>query len=112
MHKLLTKWLQQRGINSPEDLDNTPMPDGSPTERQVFEEYRKALVKDELTVADIRSFCESQISNIENKWADIEFNKKVELIPYHTVYKALINTIDGDKSVREAMERQLESLTK
>jgi hypothetical protein len=112
MHKLLTKWLEQRGISSPEELDNTPMPDGSPTERQVFEEYRGALSKKELTIADLKLFCQGQIAVIENKWSTPEYLHKAELIPYHTVYKAIINTIAGDQSARESMERQLEQLTK
>jgi hypothetical protein len=113
MHNLLTKWLEKRGVKSPDELDNTPMPDGSPTELEVFNEYKAGLAKQDLTLEDLKNYCLAQISVIESKWADysIDDSKKSQLIPYHTVYKTLINVIDGPVAVRTAMEKQLEKLT-
>lgn len=114
MHSLLTKWLANKGIKNPEELDNSPMPDGSPTERETFEQYRSILAKDELTIEDIKEFCSLQVGLIEGKWSDltIENAKKAELIPYHTVYKTILNAIGSSKIIREALEKQLEQLTK
>lgn len=114
MHKLLTKWLGKRGISSPEELDNTPMPDGSPTERETFEEMRLILNKKELKVDDIKEFCSTQLKVIENKWAnyDVKNAKKAELIPYHNVYRTLIAVIEGPDRVREQLEEELTKLTK
>jgi len=114
MHKLLEKWLNKQGVKSPDELDNTPMPDGSPTELETFNEYRRGLAKQDLTLEDLKNFCLSQVSVIEYKWADYDLDarKKAEFIPYHTVYKILISVIDGPVANREAMEVQLEKLTK
>lgn len=114
MHKLLQKWLDKSGVNSPEELDNTPMPDGSPTERQTFEEYRAVLAKKELTLEDIKTYCLGQVGVIEGKWADYDTpnTKKAELIPYHTVYRTLVAIIDSPISARATLEQQLEELTK
>jgi hypothetical protein len=114
MHGLLTKWLEKRGIKSPEELDNTPMPDGSPTERETFENYKKILDKEELTLADVKEFCMTQIKTIEQKWADysIDQNVKAQYIPYHTVYNAILNAINSPRGMRETIERQLNSLIK
>jgi len=114
MHDLLRKWLNKKGVKDPSELDNTPMPDGSPTELDVYNEYKAGLAKKDLTIEDLKKYCLGQISFIEAKWADydIDNNKKAQLLPYHTVYKALINVIDGPIAVREAMEKQLEQLTK
>jgi len=114
MHKLLYKWLNQKGFKGPEELDKTPMPDGSPNEFQIFENYREILSKEELTIDDFRQFMQGQVSVIEGKWSDlnIEQSKKAELIPYHTVYKILLQALDAPKTQKEILERQLIQLTK
>lgn len=114
MHSLLNKWLEKMGVKSPDELDNTPMPDGSPTELEVFNEYKAGLAKKDLTLDDLKNYCTAQVSVIEAKWADygLDQTKKAQFIPYYTVYKAMINVIDGPVAVREAMEKQLENLTK
>lgn len=111
---LLTKWLHKRGFKDATELDDKPLPDGSPSERQVFEQYREILNKDELTVPDIKAFCNSQISLIESKWADLslESQKKAELIPYHTIYRSLLTAIDSPKVAKESAIRSLTELTK
>lgn len=113
MHQLLEKIFKKRGIKSFNDLDNEPNSDGSPNERQTFENWNKILSKDELTTADIKEFCSSQISVIEGKWKDLTVSneKKAELIPYHTVYKALLVAIDAPKVAREQLQKQLEQYT-
>lgn len=114
MHALLNKFLDKAGVKSPEELDNTPMPDGSPTERETFEEYRSALSKKELTLSDFKDYCLRQVKIIENKWADYDIDnaKKSELIPYHTVYKTMVAIIDSPSGNREALINQLEQITK
>jgi len=96
------------------ELDTSAMPDGSPTEREEFEKYREILSREDLTLEDVKEFCASQIAIIEVKWKDynLENSKKAELIPYYTVYKAILSAIDGPKVAREAAERQLIELTK
>lgn len=106
--------MGKKGIKDFNELDSTPMPDGSPTERQTFESYNAILSKEELTIDDVKHFCQSQIDVIENKWKDmtIETAKKAELICYHTVYKALLAAISSPRSARESLEKYLIELTK
>lgn len=114
MDKLLTQFLEKAGVQTPEDLDNQPMPDGSPTERETFESYRRGLEVKEVTVDNIKNFCRGQLSVIENKWADLEIdsNKKAELIPYYTVYKGMIAIIESPIKNRESLVNNLKQLTK
>jgi len=103
MNHLLTRLLQKRKVTI-DDLDQD--------EKKTFEEWQKTLSKDELTLEDVKSFCESQVDIIENKWTDynIDQAKKNELLPYHTVYKTISNVIKSPKVAREALEKNLEQL--
>lgn len=104
MHSLIYKLLHKRGIETIDEL--------SQEEKSTFDTWQKILTKDELTIEDIKKFCESQIDIIENKWKDLnlENSKKAELIPYHTVYKTLLAAIDSPKSARSQLEIQLNQL--
>jgi len=104
MHGLLTKLLFKRNIKDVTKL--------SQEESVQFENWNKILSKDELTIADIKEFCQYQISIIENKWADynIDQNKKNELLPYFTVYKCILSAINSPKAARESLEMQLNQL--
>ena len=106
MHSLLTKLLQKRGIQSPEEL--------SPEEKKTFEEWKTILAKEELTLDDLKTFCQYQIDVIESKWNDLNIDafKKGELIPYHTVYKNISLAITSPRSSRETLEKHLLELTK
>lgn len=106
MRNILSKILGKRGINNVNEL--------SPEEKQTFDNWEKILSKEELSIEDIKQFCKTQIGLIEGKWSDlnIEQGKKSELIPYHTVYRTILQAIDSPKVVREALERQLNELIK
>lgn len=106
MHGILTKLLQKRGIESVNKLDKE--------EKQTFDNWEKILSKEELTLEDVKNFCQSQIDVIEGKWKDLNVDnlKKAELIPYHTVYKTLLTAIQSPRSARESLENQLNQLLK
>ena len=106
MHNLLLKLFAKKGIKDIKDLDAE--------ERTTFDNWNKILSKDELTLEDVKIFCQSQIDVIENKWKDLnlENSKKAEMIPYHTVYKTILQAISSTKVVREQLEKQLLELTK
>ena len=89
MHSLINKLFAKRGIKSANEL--------SPEEKADFDNWERILSKEELTTNDIKDFCLSQVDMIESKWRDltIENERKQELIPYHTVYKALLKVIDS-----------------
>lgn len=114
MLDILKKFLNNKGVQSAAELDDTPNPDNSPTERQVFENYQAILNKDELTVPDIKLFLQTQVAMIEMRWRDMNLPqaKKAELIPYHAVYKMLEMAINAPRAEREQLEKQLNSLIK
>ena len=104
MHTLLEKLFVKRNIKGKEQL--------SPDEKQTYETWQRILSKEELTVSDIKDFCKSQIHLIEGKWQDLTMDawKKSELIPYHTVYKLLLQAIDAPIKEKEMLENQLNQL--
>lgn len=106
MHSLLSKLFEKRGITDVKELDEE--------ELKVFQSWDKILSKESLTIDDIKAFCQSQIETIENKWADLNLDqsKKAEMIPYHTVYKLLLNAIKSPQVIREQVEEQLNNLIK
>ena len=115
MHSLITKLFQKRGIKDFDELDDTPMSDGSPTERQTFEQWNSILSRNaDATIEDVKQFCRSQVEVIEGKWKDlsIEQEKKAEWIAPHTIYKTILLAIESPKVARESLEKQLLELTK
>ena len=103
---LLSKLLEKRGIKSANDLDQD--------EKKDFDNWQAILSKEELTISDLKEFCDSQLGIIEGKWQDydIKNTKKAELIPYHTVYKTLLAVIKSPQVAREQLEKQLTELLK
>jgi hypothetical protein len=101
---ILDRLLNKRGIKSIEELE--------PEEKQTFENWRKVLSKDQLTIEDVRVYCQQQIGIIEAKWKDynLDNEKKAQLIPYHTVYKSLEQVLVAPKAEREQLEAQLNQL--
>lgn len=101
---ILDKFLKKVGVKSPDEL--------SSDEKKTYTEWQKILSKEELTLADIKLFCQTSIEIIEGKWKDLslEQTKKAELIPYHTVYKTLLSAIDAPRSARENLEATLNQL--
>ena len=104
MKDILGQLLRKRGLDSIEELDKE--------EKDTFENWQATLSKEELTIEDVKKFCQSQVDVIEGKWQDlnIEQTKKAELIPYHTVYNLLLKVIDSPKEAKEALEKHLNQL--
>lgn len=106
MNSLLEKLFRKRGIKDATELD--------PEERKDFDNWNAILSKEELTLEDVKMFCQTQCEIIEQKWRDynLEEKKKSELLPYHTIYKTLLVAIDSPQIARSALEKQLTELTK
>ena len=100
MHELLRRLLAKREIKI-ENLDQE--------EKKTFEGWQAVLSKEELTIEDIKNFCQSQVVLIESKWADygLEQSKKAELISYYHVYRTLLKVVDSPKQMRENLEKNL-----
>lgn len=105
MHLYLSKFLEKVGVKDLKDL--------SKEEKEVFDKWSKILSEEkELTLNDLKDFCENQVKIIEAKWRnyDKKNEEKAELIPYHTVYKTLLEAINSPRSSREALEKYLNQL--
>ena len=103
MYDILNRILQKRGVKY-EDLDKE--------EKKQFEDWKLVLTKDELTVEDIKNFCQQQVDIVNGKWQDLNLEqaKKAELIPYYTVYNLLLKVIDSPKEAKESLEKNLVQL--
>ena len=99
---ILTKIFAKRGIKDVTELDKD--------EREVFENYEKILSKENLTLEDVKHFLESQIGIIETKWKDYDRQNKGDLIPYHTVYRTLLDVINSPMVERVQLEKYLTQL--
>ena len=101
MHNILLKLFEKKGIKDPREL--------SDEEKATFENWDKILSKEELTLEDVKQFCQTQVLIIEGKWADYttDHAKKAELLPYYTCYSAILKAIDSPKVARIALEIQL-----
>ena len=103
---ILTKLLEKRKIKDVNELDTE--------EKQQFDKWQKILSKEELTIDDVKKFCEMQCELIENKWKDYEISqaKKAEWITAHTIYKTLLQIIESPKVGKEQLEQYLNELLK
>ena len=102
---ILSRILQKRGIKSFNELENE--------EKKTFESWEKILSKNtEVTLQDIRKFCQTQCSIIEGKWKDYEMpqSKKAEMLPYFVVYRTLSSIIDSPDVEKEQLEKYLNQL--
>jgi len=106
MHQLLTKLFEKRGIKDAREL--------SEEERKDFDNWNAVLSKEELTLEDVKEFCQTQVEVIENKWKDLSVSnaQKAEWIPIHNVYSTILLAIKSPRSAREALENQLNQLLK
>jgi hypothetical protein len=98
---ILTKLLDKRGVKE-KDLN--------PAEKIQFDTWRRTLSESDITVTSIKEFCLRMVDVIEQKWRDFEYKEKEKLLPYHTVYKALLGIIDGPQVEKEQLEKYLNQL--
>ena len=113
MHSLLTKLLQKRGIKHVNDLPADPMPDGSLSDKQTFENWNRILSsKQEVTVENLRAFCDSQLKEIKAQMRNLDNtpskNQRLQLL--QNVYGAILDAMEAPKTEREALEKYLTGL--
>ena len=101
---ILDRIFEKRGIKDANELDAE--------ERTQYENYKRVLSKNEITIEDLKEFLESQIKIIEMKWRDYSVKDKGDFIPYHTIYRALLDVIKNPQAEREALETYLIQLHK
>jgi len=99
---ILQDIFRKRGIKDITELDKE--------EQETFEKYEAILSKPDLTLEDVKHFIENQIGIIEAKWKDYDRQNKADLIPYHTVYRALLDVINSNQVERVQLEKYLKQL--
>jgi len=100
---ILSRLLEKRGVTEDEL---------SGDEKVQFNQWKKTLSEEEISVDKIKEFCQKMVGVVEGKWRswDLTNEQKAELLPYHTVYKAIIDVINGSKVEREQLEEYLTKL--
>ena len=100
---ILTRILEKRGIKDIKQLDAD--------EREAFEEafegYQRTLSKPDITIENLKEFLHIQLQVIEGKWKSYDMQNKADLIPYHTVYKVLLDILNSPQAEREQLEKYL-----
>jgi len=99
---ILQDIFKKRGIKDITELDKE--------EQETFEKYEAILSKEDLTLEDLKHFIEDQIGVIEAKWKDYDRQNKESLIPYHTVYRTLLDVINSPQAERVQLEKYLRQL--
>lgn len=101
---ILQKILKKRGIEDVNELDLE--------EREQFEQWRKTLSEDEISLDSVKDFCETQVRNIEAQMKDLERSteKTDRLVTQHTVYKSIIGIIEAPQEMKENLIKYLQGL--
>ena len=101
---LLKKLFAKRGIT-----DTTTL---STEETATYDKWSKVLSDGEITVAKIKQFCDMQIGLIEGKFKDTTRTvaQTERLVIAHSIYKAIIDSIEKPARERENMEQYLNQL--
>ena len=100
---ILSRLLEKRGVTEDEL---------SGDEKVQFNQWKKTLSEEEISVDKIKEFCQKMVGVVEGKWRswDLTNEQKAQMLPYHTVYKAIIDVINGSKVEREQLEEFLQKL--
>lgn len=106
MENILKLLLNKRGIENIEDL--------SEEERKDFDRYNIILSTPEVTVPQIRTFCEVRIKEIEGQWRNLDNStlKNERLITMHNVYSRILEAIDAPQEAKKQLELYLQGVIK
>lgn len=106
MHPLIRDLFKKNKIESIKDLSND--------EQEVYEKWQKILSEGEMSIDKIVSFCNNQITLIENQWKDFNNSKEKNerLIIAYTMYRTLVDIITNPNAEKEALEKYLQDLIK
>lgn len=96
---ILDRFFKKKGIETSEDL--------SAEERVVYENYKRILTGENLTVDSIKEFCSSQIKIIESRIAaSLEIPSAVQVASLH-VYLNILKMMDAPEVERRTLEDYL-----
>ena len=106
MFPLLRKILEKRGLKDITELDAS--------EKETFDKWQKILTEEEISVENIKEFCEIQKKSIEAQYTnpDNTDKKDIYLKAALSIYTGIINLIGSKKVAREHLVKYLEQLLK
>ncbi len=96
---LLARLLSKRGITKPEDL--------TPDESKVYDNYRRILTGETLTVETIKAFIQNQIRLLEEQFGKKETTHDAWHKASIHIYLTLLRAIEAPEKEREVLERHL-----
>ena len=104
MHPLISKILHKRGIKEITELNEE--------EKATFDKWQKILTTEEITMETLTEFITEQKARIDSKLSDIEYpkEKKLDLLPYLSIYKALLGLIKAPRSAKEIVIKDIKQL--
>jgi len=104
MHHLLERLLKKYKVSSIQEL--------SADDQSEVRRWQTIFSQDEITVADIQTFCSNQVLEVEKQWRDTNNSsqKNDRLIILHTVYRSLIDLIQAPKTGKAQLEAYLQNL--
>lgn len=102
--------LKKREVESVADLNA----DERQTVTAWENDWKAILAKPDITIDDMRLFCDNQVKIIEWQWRDLNNpdKKNERLILLHTVWSLLRNFLNSKEDSRVALEKYLEQLGK
>ena len=101
---ILSKLFKKRGIKDYTEL--------SGEERVQYENWKAILSKEDLSISDVKDFCNDQLTIIETQFKDLDrdLNKTERLVLLHSVYTAIMTLLDSPRVERENLEKYLTGL--
>lgn len=104
MNNLLSRLFRARNITDVTEL--------SSEERDNFDNWKRVLSEEEVTIEDVSKFCDRQKQEIEIllENTDNSYQKNERLIYQLGIYRKIAKLITGRKTEREALEQYLEDL--
>lgn len=104
MHYLIERLFKKKGIEDVAKL--------TPDDQAAYEEWKRILSAQPLTVEAVTEFCRYQLSLIETTWKNLDNStqKNERLIAQHTVYKTLLEVIEAPQKQKEQLEAHLHKL--
>lgn len=102
---VLSEVLKKKGIKDASELQGE--------EKETFEQWRKTLTEEPVTVDSIEGFCNYQISYLETQMKELDRSpeRTERIVLLHTVYKSILGLITGPKEAKKQLIEYLRTLS-
>lgn len=101
---ILSKILGKRGIKDASEL--------SAEEQETFNQWKKTLAEEPISLESIKEFCEYQLVVIQQGFKDLDRSpqKTERLVLLHGVYSAIRDLISNPQVAKESLVKYLTTL--